>query len=485
MRKFLLIAEFFLFALPCAATNYFISPTGNDSNNGTSSGTPWLTTNHALNGGDLINMAAGTYSEFNFTTGTWGTVTCSGHCVAHLHCVTFNTCKISATSVNGMWIDKSHWMVDGVEVTVNPASDQFGACFVARPPVGAAANIQDIIFANDIANGCAGSGFSAANQGNFSVDYFVAVGDIAYNAAQGNGECFAGFSVYEPVAVDTLPGTHIYIAGDFGWDNVVPNPCGGLTNPTYDGEGITFDSLNGEQGGLPSAYAQQVVADNSIMFLNGAFGAATTGSGNTAANVFLRHLTLYGNMKDTNQNFPQCGQAVSFGNPDQSLNVVMLENLAQTTLATGGACGSGNPQYVFYVYNGNGTDRIYNNYGYSAAGNNVGSSNSTGFSAGPNNIFGTNPSFANPVDPGAPSCGSATSVPNCMATVIANFTPTVSAAKSYGYQIPVAGNVYDPLFPAWLCNVNLPAGLVSMGCLPGAGTTAVGGAQITSGVKIQ
>jgi hypothetical protein len=67
--------------------------------------------------------------------------------------------------------------------------------------------------------------------------------------------------------------------------------------------------------------------------------------------------------------------------------------------------------------------------------------------------------------PGAPSCGSASSVPNCMADVIANFTPTTAAAKAYGYQIPISGNMYDPLFPQWLCNVNLPAGLVTMGCL--------------------
>jgi hypothetical protein len=51
-----------------------------------------------------------------------------------------------------------------------------------------------------------------------------------------------------------------------------------------------------------------------------------------------------------------------------------------------------------------------------------------------------------------------------MATVIANFTPTNEAASGYGYQIPGAAQIYDPLFPQWLCNVNLPAGLVTMGC---------------------
>jgi hypothetical protein len=473
--KLLRLIVLLLLSPHCWATTYYLATAaggGSDSNNGTSSGTPWLTPNHALNGGDVINMATGTtYSEFNFTSGDWGTVSCSGHCFAHLHCITFDTCKISATSVNGIWVDKSHWMIDGVEVTVNPASDQYGACFLARPPSGASSNIYDIAFANDIAKGCAGSGFATANQGNFSVDYVTIAGVAAWNAAQGNGECFSGISIYQPVNFDNLPGTHIYIADNFVWDNLVPSPCAGLSNPTYDGEGINFDTLNGQQGGLPSPYSGQIVAENNIIFLNGSFGIGTTGGGNTAAKLYLRHNTLYGNETDTNQTFSTCGQAVLFGNPDQSLYTEIYWNLAQSTLSTGGACGSGNPLYVFYVYQGNGTDLVYDNYGYSAAGNNVGSSSSTGFSAGPNNTFGTSPAFSNPVDPGAPSCGSATSVPNCMATVIANFTPTAAGAGAYGYQIPSSASVYDPLFPQWLCNVNLPSGLVTMGCVTGSSTS--------------
>jgi hypothetical protein len=94
------------------------------------------------------------------------------------------------------------------------------------------------------------------------------------------------------------------------------------------------------------------------------------------------------------------------------------------------------------------------------------------FTFGPNNI-NTNPSFANPAVPGAPSCGSASSAPNCMATVIANFTPTNATLLTlgYGYQIPSATQTYDPLFPQWLCNVNLPSGLVTMGCLTGSSTS--------------
>jgi hypothetical protein len=71
----------------------------------------------------------------------------------------------------------------------------------------------------------------------------------------------------------------------------------------------------------------------------------------------------------------------------------------------------------------------------------------------------------NAAAPGAPKCAATSSVPNCMAAVIANFTPTRMAAVPYGYQMPSTAQTYDALFPQWLCNVNLPAGLATMGCL--------------------
>jgi len=56
-----------------------------------------------------------------------------------------------------------------------------------------------------------------------------------------------------------------------------------------------------------------------------------------------------------------------------------------------------------------------------------------------------------------------------MATVISNFTPTAGGISAYGYQPVSNTSISDPLFPAWLCNVNLPPGLVTPGCGPSSG----------------
>jgi hypothetical protein len=458
---------------PPPGATYYLAPAtagGNDSNNGLSPSAPWLTPHHFVNCGDVIIAAASSsYAAPNFYTGRWGTVTCpNGNNVAWLRCVNFDACKIKDNNnytLATIWVDKSYWGVAGWEVT--DGASPHASCFGAFPNPADRAQIHHIIFANNVANGCGLAGFSSANEGNlFGVDYLVIVGNIAYNGAQGNGECGSGISIFQPVASDVLPGTHLYIAGNFSYENVDASSCNGET-PT-DGEGITLDSLSGLNTSGLSPYAQQAVVDNNVLVFNGNAGLGGGGIGNRLAPIYLRHNTMYGNFTDSRQNDSICGQMTLEGYPldgQSSINLVQANlNLAMPSGSTEPACGS-NPAYAYSAYNATSSDHVYQNFGYSAAENNTQIANSTGFSFGPNNVFGTNPSFANPVAPGAPSCSTYSSVPACMAQVIADYTPTNAAAAGYGYQIPSNTSVYDPLFPQWLCNVNLPQGLVTPGCL--------------------
>jgi hypothetical protein len=55
-----------------------------------------------------------------------------------------------------------------------------------------------------------------------------------------------------------------------------------------------------------------------------------------------------------------------------------------------------------------------------------------------------------------------------LATVIANFAPTATAAQGYGYHSISTTSRYDPFYPQWLCSVtNLPSGLTTPGCVTG------------------
>jgi hypothetical protein len=345
-----------------------------------------------------------------------------------------------------MWITSSYWGVQGWEVT---AVGGQAICFAAFPPTSGA-NIHHIIFANDVANGCYGAGFQAVNNGVAGVDYFVLIADIAYNAAQQSAECGSGISITAPSQTDTLPGTHIYVAGNFTWHNFNPPTCAGGT-PT-DGEGIIFDTFDA------AGYSAQGVMENNISFLNGSSGFRVDAT--TLAPIVIANNTSYGNNGDSALNSGECGEITL----QQSTHVQVYNNIAQTNAAKG--CGS-NPNYAFYVANGDGTDVINQNFGDGIDGQNTGIGGSPAFSYGPSNVFGTSANFAGapPANPGPPACGSASSAPNCMAPIVSALNPTASGASTYGYHLPSLTQASDPLFPPWLCNVNLPTGLVSTSCV--------------------
>jgi hypothetical protein len=362
--------------------------------------------------------------------------------VAWLKCAVFDACKISAPQ-SGIWVNQSYWGVQGWEVTTTGGS--FAPCFYASPIDGG--SIHHIVFANDIANGCYGSGISIANFGPAGVDYFSAVGNIIYNSAQGNAQCFSGINIAAPGATDTLPGTHIYIGGNFVWDTFEPTICDG--GPPTDGEGIVVDTLDA------LSYAQQVVVANNMTFLNGSSGIKAGII--SLANILLVNNTSYANNGDINVGAGICGEIVT----QDADNVTGYGNLLQTIGANG--CGNG-PTYDIFVQFPYVNNTFHDNFGYSVAGYNTGQSG--GFIFGPGNVFDINPNLANPPtsNPGPPACSSYSSVPSCLAIEVSNLTPTNPSATSYGYKIPSTRPAYDPLFPQWLCNVNLPAGLVTMGC---------------------
>lgn len=453
---------------------YYIATTGNDANPGTSA-SPWASPNHALNCGDVIIAQTGTYAASNFASGKWGTVTCAaGNSVVWLVCATFDACKITATgTAYGMYVDRSYWGVSGWEVST--AATGF-TCFAAAPPSsGAVAGVHHIVFANDIANGCGGGGFSTFNVGSFSVDYFAAVGDIAYNAAQNSLNCYSGFTTYQPIPLNANSGPHIFFGGDYGWGNVDPNPCAGTT-PT-NGDFLILDSIQGDNPGGATGvpFTQYIAVKNNIGVCNGSSGFEVqtyTKNPTTPNNVLFANNTAWGNLTDGNINTNLCaGSKIN-----KAYGIAWTANIDQVTSST--AC-TAHTAYGFYAFDTATSGSSYstaplttftNNFIQAASAQNVGSFNdetpANTFVQGSGNTTGTSPAFSAPACPPAPSCGTASSVADCMGTVISHFTPTAGGTSGKGYQVASLTNGTDQAnYPQWLCQTGLPAGLYTPNCL--------------------
>lgn len=447
-----------------SGATFYLAPAamgGRDSNSGLSTGAPWLSPNHSLQCGDVILAApSASYDSANFISGHWGKVYCPNEKnVAWLKCARFDACKIISNSgPAGMLVDQSYWGVQGWEVTTT-AGAVWGGCFLAVPNDRQPQGLHHIIFANNVANGCQASGFASSNRRErASVDYLAIVGNVAYNAAQSNTECYSGISINEPIQSDSAPGTHIYVAGNFSYGNYDPDPCAG--GAPFDGEGLIFDTFDGSVSRMSSPYGAQALAENNILIGNGGRGLQV-GYNNSGrppfATIYLRHNTMWGNNRDGHQNVKGCGEL----NLNRTTSTIARYNLVETSSATG--CGN-NPIYAISVTQSDSTVQVEQNIAFSPSGTSLKSWRNGAFSYGSTNIVKVDPAFVNPVVPGPPNCGTSSSVPDCMAPMIADFTPKAAQAIGFGYQVPNSAPTYDPLFPQWLCNVNLPRGLVKMGC---------------------
>jgi len=444
--KYLLITALVVWATGCTAPTstptpaptpsaggktYYLSPTGSDNNSGTSASAPWKTPNHNVNCGDVILALLGAYSGIS----SFGTVNCpAGNNVAWLACQTFDTCKISG---GGISVHNSFWGVEGFEV------DNGGACFSAAPSTSTT-TIHHIIFANNVANGCQSGGFGSAPfqgaKGPSGVDYLVLVGNLAYNGAQSSAFCFSGISLYEPANSDTAAGTHMYLAQNISWANVEPSTCAG-GNAT-DGEGIILDTFNGSQSpGMP-VYSGQTVVENNILIGNGSRGFEVFN--NTSAPIISRFNTTYGN-----------GTSLHVG--EFVINVASLvtvkNNIAQATNGPGIEINAvSNSVINFDWFDAASGQKTRNDGG------------GTTISFGTSNTLGVNPGFPNPVIPGAPNCSGTANTLACMASTVAGFTPTASGASAFGYQPVTSTFSSNSEYPAWLCNVSMPAGIISNYC---------------------
>jgi hypothetical protein len=393
----------------------------------------------------------------------WGTVSCpSNNNVVWLKCASFAACTITDSSGHsGLRVDQSYWGVQGWSIGPLSGTGVEGqGSGIAFVPSGCQ-SIHHVIAANNIVHDAQTGGIMTYPNGwsgcntPIGEDYIAVVGNIVTNAAQASGACFSGISIYQPVQADNASGTHIYVAGNFSFGNIDPNPCGGAS-PT-DGEGIIFDTFDGSQAGFSTPYAAQAVAENNLLVANGGRGITVVNNtaGSAHAAIYLVGNSLWGNSTDPDQGGP-CSDLVLYSVKNTSAYNNAIE-------ATGsGGCGS---QGAYAIYGGqlDASDQLYQNAGSSPSGENALMQSVANFTLG-SSMSAVNPEFVNPQSPGTPACSGADNTVACMNSAIGNFAITNSSVSGDGYHLPGTGSAGNDLYPSWLCSVQMPSGIDNPGC---------------------
>jgi hypothetical protein len=466
---------------------YYISPTGNDANVGTSPSKAWATPKHPVQCGDVIIAAAGSYGQWTFGVNSWGAVSncpstkggidgSGGIYFATLLCAgpRVTSCPVNGVANEAFRVTQSNWAVEGFTATQN--SNAVGGCYIATS--NTATTLHHIAFINDIAVNCDYGGFGTYSWHGASgaVDQTAVVGAISYNTSPslgGGGICGSGVSIIPNDGPDTSAGTHVFVAGYFGYKNInAPSGAGCNT----DGEGLIFDSW------ACGNYTHQGVAEQNVWWYNGGPGFQVFPNcmqNGDRANIYVFNNTSYGNAQDPKR---------AGGNFDLLLNNIapvsaygssysVFNNIVVSTEATSGNAGKA-PVYAaaFWLTNTN-TSLVSakgNTFWQSNPGRvtTAGNPNTDAWASGAHNTtsfpFGTNtyqnPRLANPngLPTSPPNCINYTNTTACMNEgyhVAANVTPTQTSGAAgpsvpglRGYMAPGACTP-DPFFPIWLKGV--------------------------------
>jgi hypothetical protein len=451
---------------------YYMAVDGNDSYDGLAAAHttgihgPWLTPNHAVNCGDVIYAEPGIY---NSSARLWNISTTVSNCpsenniyAAQIICKDAFSCSTSSSG-NGYSAVKIVASNIALQGWVLSSFHPDAACAAINPQSNTI--LHHVAFVNNICNGAFAEGFGSYPRAAFyGVDYQAYVGNIAYNAAKGADFCYSGFSVYEPVNYDSLPGTHVFVYGNISYGNTGTSCYAGLNS---DHNGIIFDDWGGSQK-RQAAYTGSGVIKNNITFDNYGSGIAVGGNGTSAAAIKIYNNTLAYNSRNT---------LSKYGIPELLLNSVtgsapvkVFNNIIQADVYSYTVTGSqdaGATRYVYAVqsYNTTNIATVNDNYIYNVASVLGSTLNNT--PKWPHFTFGSNTNAdANFVSApahgaiAAPNCTGFSTAIGCLATVVSDFKSKV--APTYGYQSP-GDCAPDSDYPDWLKGL-VPDGLVQKPC---------------------
>ncbi len=322
------------------STQYFVSPNGSNSNSGTSMADALQTigaaTKLALQGGDCVTVADGTYDETVLVSTSGAADTCTGYVV--FRAASAGGAKVVSTDAyNGFMVNANYVMVDGFDLQ----DTSTGSAFTAGTNTLSSGKVvvyHHIAAVRNIAHDSGGAGLSALHS-----DYVRFEGNTVYNNSSRSDYGDSGIDLWEMQASDTRPGFHIVIRNNLSYSNVESDIPADLQT---DGEGIildSFDYADSTYGSTP--YTQESLVENNVIWANGGRGIEASGAQPTSY-VTIRNNTVF----DDNTQQQQYGGAeiVSWGNGNSvTNNIVILGPDAkngtatnQTTVAIADRCGA-------------------------------------------------------------------------------------------------------------------------------------------------
>jgi hypothetical protein len=222
----------------CSATEYYVSPGGNNGNSGTSIADPWRTLQYAADHagpGDIINIMSGTFTATGWepiinldpnhsgTPDAWITYRpAPGH-----HPI--------LKSAGYMWqllkINANYIKIEGLElignnaaITLQQAEDAYQQAIGPSPPWGTLGwfntNGIEITNAHHVTvSACVIHDFQGAGVGTGTADYITIEDNIIYNNAWYSFYAHSGISLWASKSIDSFTGRKNFIRRNICFNN--------------------------------------------------------------------------------------------------------------------------------------------------------------------------------------------------------------------------------------------------------------------------
>ena len=265
------------------ASIYYVSPTGNDHNTGTTKSQAFRTIQQAAdvaNPGDTVLVMAGTYTTMDPAIDVVR-ITRSGTANRWItfrnypgdRPIIFNERSWQGVNIYGA----SYIIIDGFTVMGNNAGitrtqaewsahkDPVtnGNCIMAQK--NGDIYPHHLVFRANVVHDCPGSGI-----GTSYADYVTIQNNIVYHTSWWSKWGTSGISIYESHNIDDNMDYRNFVLGNIVYDNRQNLPAYNKTVIT-DGNGIIIDDLENAQSGNPS-YTGRTLVQNNVSYHNGGRG---------------------------------------------------------------------------------------------------------------------------------------------------------------------------------------------------------------------